>query len=412
MTTLSAPASSSSLLPPYSPSPPVPSYSPEPAHDEQRVEHTPRAHSHPSGNYIKKCGHDVVVLTEQDGTAEVPTYGRHASINGYVTLEDRTTVSEIVLKIKGTMDVMISEGGSLTTKLVHDNYTIWSSRKSHTSTCPSAVPFSVVLPTTFQDDDGIPHTLPPSYDVPFITVPGLFFKSSYILSVTITRIRSRKFQFLSKSKTIPIRFNYSPRLRPWRPIQPSSDFFSDIKTMPEEWRQVVSQFKPRPKSPAQPIDMHLFLPMAEIFGLDDTIPFHVQLTGSVSSLREFLPESGDTASPGKTTISGTLVRQIIVDINGRRASRSFVVGHAKLASSPPGAAADAHEASLDWDGEVRCKADTLIGAFNAGCVRVQDFIVIELRPPNTKVSSQFTTLKHSHPIKLVTDSWLDSSEPR
>lgn len=98
MTTMSA-LPSSSTLPPYSPSPPVPSYSPEPAHDEQRVDHTPRARAHPTGNYIKKCGSDGVILTEQDGRAEFPIYGRHASINGFVTLEDRETVSEIVLRV-------------------------------------------------------------------------------------------------------------------------------------------------------------------------------------------------------------------------------------------------------------------------------------------------------------------------
>ncbi|KAJ7126343.1 hypothetical protein C8R44DRAFT_702722 [Mycena epipterygia] len=405
MTTLSVPpSSSSSLLPPYSPSSIVPSYSPEPAHNEQSIEHTPRAGSYPSGNYIKKCGHDAVILTDQDNTAGIPIYGRHASINGFVALEDRTMISKIVLKVKGT--IMISDGCSRTTytKLVRDTYTLWSAHKSHTSACPSSAPFSVVLPTTFQDDDGVSHPLPPTYDV-----PGLF-QSSYMLSVTIKRIRCRKIQFLSKCKTIPIRFTYSPRTRPWRPIQASSDFFSDVKEMPEEWTQVVSQFKPRPKSLAQPVDMHLFLPTVEIFGLRDPIPFHVQLTGPIPSLREFLPEPGDAASTGKTTIFGTLVRKVIVDIDGRRPARNFVIGHATLNSSPPGASVDAYEASLDWDGEMRCNADTLVGAFDAGRVRVLDFMVIELRPPNAQVSSQFTTLRHSHPIKLVTDSWLYGSE--
>ncbi|KAJ7780129.1 hypothetical protein DFH07DRAFT_875746 [Mycena maculata] len=398
-----------SVLPPYTPSPPVPSYSPEPAQDEQRVEQTPRARPHPTGNYIKTCGRDAVVLTEQDSTVELPTYGHHGSINGFVTLEDRETVSEIILKIKGKMDVMISEGGSLTTKLVSDSYTLWSSQKSHTSACPSAVPFSLVIPSRFEDNDRVSHPLPPSYDVPYIAVPGLFFKSSYMLSVTIVRSRSRKFHFLNKSKIIPIRFIYSPRMRPWRPIQPSSDFFSDVKTMPEEWRQVVWQMKPRPKSSLQPLDLHLFLPTVEIFGLKDMIPFHVQLTGPVAALREFLPDPWDS-SPSKTTIVGSLVRQISVDIHERKAARHVVIGLAKLSSRPPGAAADLREASLDWDGEVRCRADTLVGMFDAGSVRVQDFIVIELHPHNIQISQQFTTMRYSHPIKLVTDSWSDNRE--
>ncbi|KAF7345020.1 hypothetical protein MVEN_01664800 [Mycena venus] len=380
-----------SVLPPYSPPPSVPSYSPEPAHGESTVEHTPRAHAHPTGIYLTKCGNDTIALTEQDCNAEHPTYGRHASINGFVTLEDRETVSEIVLKIKGKMDVMFSEGGSLTTRLVNDSYTVWSSDKSHASICPSAVPFSVVLPTKFQDYDGLSHPLPPSYEIPLIATPG------------------RKFRFLTKSKTIPIRFVYNPRTRPWRPIQPSTDFLSDVKIMPEEFRQVVAQLLPRPKSTVEQIDIHLFLPMVEIFGLEDTIPFHVQLTGSVSSLREFLPKSGDGE---KATIVGSLVRQIVVELGGRRATRNIVLGHAKMSPRPPGAAADAHEASLDWDGEVRCKADTMVGMFDAGCVRLQDFILVELLPLNVETCSQFVTLRHSHPIKLVTESWVDSSLSR
>ncbi|KAJ7488888.1 hypothetical protein FB451DRAFT_1223192 [Mycena latifolia] len=396
-----------SVLPPYSPSPAVPSYSSEPAQDEQRIELSPRTRLHPTGNHITKCGRDAVVLTEQDTSAESPTYGRHASINGFVTLDDRETVSEIVLKVKGKMDIMISEGGSRTARVVNDSYTLWSSQKSHTSACPSAVPFSVALPSKFQDVDGISCPLPPSYKVPHITVPGLFFKSSYSLSVTITRIRSRKFQFLSKHQTISVRFIYSPRMRPWRPIQSPSDFLSDIKTMPEEWRQVVSKMQPRQNSAAQP----LFLPSVEIFGLEDTIPFHVQLTGPLGSLREFLPEAGDAASPRNSTIVGSLVRQIIVELNGRRAVRNMVIGHAKLASRPPGAVTDAREASLDWDGELRCKADTTVGMFDTGCFRIQDFMLVEIRSPNAQ-TSQFPTLRVSHPIKLVTDSWLDTSASR
>ncbi|KAJ6542819.1 hypothetical protein B0H19DRAFT_957893 [Mycena capillaripes] len=403
---MAALASTSGLtLPPYSPPPPVPSYSPEPAHDERRVDHTPRAHSLPAGNYIKKLGSDTVILTEQDGTAEFPTYRRHGSVSGFITLEDRETVSEIVLRIKGKMDIMISEGGSLTTKLLDESYTLWSSENCHSSVCPSAVPFSATLPTKFQDFDGSSHALPPSYEIPFITVSGLFFKSSYVLSVTITRRLSRKFSLLTKSKTIPIKFIYSPRTRPWRPIQPFSNFPSDVKTMPEEFRQVVSHMEPRPKSTVQPMDMHLFLPVVEIFGLDDTIPFHVQLTGPVSSLREFLPDGE------KTTIVGSLVRQVTVELHGRRqhVTRNIVIGHAKMCSRPPGAAADAHEASLDWDGEVHCNADTLVGMFDAGYVHIQDFLVVELKPLDVERRSQFITLRHSHPIKLVTESWLDSS---
>ncbi|KAJ7234506.1 hypothetical protein B0H12DRAFT_1027959 [Mycena haematopus] len=421
-------ASSSSVplltLPSYSPAPPLPSYSPDLAPGEERLDHTPRVRTHPIGTYIKQCGRDAVCLTDQDANATTPTYGRHASISGFVVLEDRNTVSEIVVKIKGKMDVMFLEGGSLTTKLVDDSYTLWTSHRTpgtSTSTCPSAVPFSISLPTEFRDYDGLSHRLPPSYEIPVDAVPGQFFKTSYVLSVTITRMVSKRLRFLSTNKIIPVRFIYAPRMRPWRPIQPFSDFLSDVKIMPEEFRQVTAPLVPRPasSSTAHPMDLHLFLPAVEIFGLDDTIPFHVQLIGRVSALREFLPLATPTGPTATPTITGSLVRQITVDLNGRNASRSHVIGHAKLSPRPPGV--DAHhdededeeaEVSLDWDGEVRCRTDTMVGAFDAGCVRIQDFILIELHPCCASMRSEYVKLRHSHPIKLVTESWVDSSLSR
>lgn len=105
-------------------------------------------------------------------------------------------------QIKGKMDVMISGSvPSITTKLVNESYTLWSSEKTRTSACPSAAPFSAVLPTRFQDYDDLSWPLPPTYDMPFSAVPGISLKSSYTVSVTITRAMSRKFRFLTKSNT-------------------------------------------------------------------------------------------------------------------------------------------------------------------------------------------------------------------
>ncbi|KAK7029894.1 hypothetical protein R3P38DRAFT_2524578 [Favolaschia claudopus] len=392
-----------SILPPYSPSPSAPSYSREPAHDEERIQLTPPMHVRSTGTYTKKCGNDTVVLTEQDCGAEFPKYGRQASIDGFVTFEDRETVCEIVLKLKGKMDTMSSEGGALTTRLIDNSYTVWASSGP---LCPSAVPFSVALPKSFVAHDRLSRPLPPSYEIPMTTIPGIYFKASYTLSVTITRTVSRKLRFQTKSKSIRVPFIYKPRLRPYRPIVASTDFLTDVKAMPEEFRQASSQLQPAPKSKAEPLDLHLFLPAVEIFGLDDTIPFHVQLSGSVSSLRQFLPT--DT----KATITGSLVRQITVDINGRRTTRQVLIGDAKMIPRPPGATASADEISLDWDGEVQARADTMVGMFDAGCVRLQDFILIELKPLDVEVFSQYVTLRHSHAIRLVSESWAENSLAR
>lgn len=98
-------------LPPYAPSPPAPTYSPEPADDETTVENT-RARSYtPAGNYIKHCGRETLILTGQDAAAKLPTYGHNRSVKGVVVLEDRETVSSVVLKVRSLR--MISPGSEL-----------------------------------------------------------------------------------------------------------------------------------------------------------------------------------------------------------------------------------------------------------------------------------------------------------
>jgi hypothetical protein len=133
-----------------------------------------------------------------------------------------------------------------------------------------------------------------------------------------------------------------------------------------------------PKSTVQLIDLHVrtyshpsykivlivssqLFPVVEIFGLADTIPFHVQLTGFVSSLLGFVPELEDTE---KSTIVGSLVRQIVFDLNGRHMTRSIVLGDAKMTPRP-----SSMRTRLGWG--MRCNVDATVGTFDAGCVRVQ-----------------------------------------
>jgi hypothetical protein len=93
-------SNTNSVLPAYTPSSVVPPYSPEPGHDERRLEHSPRRKVRTfSGHYIQKSGRDTVVLTAQDEHAETPTYGRAGLIGGFVSVEDRDMVSEIILKV-------------------------------------------------------------------------------------------------------------------------------------------------------------------------------------------------------------------------------------------------------------------------------------------------------------------------
>lgn len=127
----------------------------------------------------------------------------------------------------------------------------------------------------------------------------------------------------------------------------------------------------------------LFVPSIKIYGLSDTIPFHVQLAAPLSSLREFLPpidktESTKSKRPPEPTIRVYLLRQVSVVVRGGRAYRNTIIGEGKLrplppnlTTSPPISDTDSREENLDWEGEVRCEELVAFGGFNAGNVVVK-----------------------------------------
>lgn len=139
----------------------------------------------------------------------------------------------------------------------------------------------------------------------------------------------------------------------------------------------------------------LFIPSVQTFALTDTIPFHLQLCSSMSSLRDLLPpysphlqitcpttSSKIIADPyaAECTIRVSIARQVVVEVNGRRRFRTFTIGIGKMWSIPPQVAvmdyehgegdpfsgdADA-DICLDWQGEVKCWGEVTSGGFSVG----------------------------------------------
>ncbi|KAJ7777625.1 hypothetical protein DFH07DRAFT_951274 [Mycena maculata] len=372
-----------SVLPAYTPSSAAPCYSLELGSCEHLLEQGRGARTRVfTGTHIQKSGPDTVVLTDQDSNAELPTYGWNAFIAGFVGMEERERVSLIELRIKGKMEgvvseCIISERGSVSKTFLDECYTVWAARCVCEETCPSNVLFSANLPSTFREGN-VSHPLPPSYNATFGEFGNSSVKVSYTISVIVTR--TRKVSFISRKNTTSVIFNYRPRTWPGRPIQyPVSDFLTDIKVMPEEWRQITAAGLPRPNSTLGAIYMHLFIPTIQ-----------------------FLPDPA-AAEP---TIEVTLLRQTLLDLNSHREPFHQVIGRATLLSTPPGASSavePASSASLDWEGELRSKPDVDVGSFDAGAFKVQDFIVVDVVPPACS-KSQFPCLRHSYLNRLVTDS--------
>lgn len=174
------------------------------------------------------------------------------------------------------------------------------------------------------------------------------------------------------------------------------------------------------------------------FGLRDTIPYHIQLTGPISSLKKFYscvqyePEPSSPRSQSTLTMSVSLCRQVRVEVKGQAVWKSSIIGSGTLTALPPSVELDprlshsAHEMALDWEGEIRCRDDIRVGHFDAGKIamsvrvlipyminmqgannyfRCQDFLVFSVVPKPTM--GAFNSLRMIVPILLVTDTWVE-----
>ena len=149
--------------------------------------------------------------------------------------------------------------------------------------------------------------------------------------------------------------------------------------------------------------VQFFVPSARIYGLSDTIPFHIQLNGPISSLRQFFPpdalqritstdstlsifsesiRSKDTIIPQihaskepQPCVRVMLTRQVLVVRNGDKVWRNSIIGEGTVYPLPPPLIRDAclgtREESLDWKGQIRCNEDAAVGTFVTSMVQVQ-----------------------------------------
>ncbi|TFK24933.1 hypothetical protein FA15DRAFT_591487 [Coprinopsis marcescibilis] len=433
-------ASSSSLLqlPDYSPSVPAPSYSHEPSGDEQRLEHTPStrlAGSQPTGTFIKKSGKTTIILNDQENGASIPSYGRHGCINGALLFEQHELITEVEFEVGGKIETTLSDSGGRAIKLLHIRQVLWS-RPKHpkpTDICPDQLPLDFTLPTTFREGDST-QPLPPSFNSFLHGTPTLFVNVGYHLRIRVTRLVSSKVGRWTKTKHILIPFSYYPRTRPSQPIYPSPGFFSSIKTSPEEWFQATSTLKTRNASSSlDPISCTLFIPAGRVYGLTDSIPFHLQLSSGVSSLRELFSSSGAAdsldrvlSSDSRTTASTSswtsakiqpalkpvvrvyLMRQVTVEVRGEKSWRNSVIGEGTLTPVPPLMSSCYDSTScmehLDWEGTLKCDDTVKIGGFVIGNIQVKEFVVMNIAPPASS-KSPFVSMQTTIPIRIVTDSY-------
>ncbi|ESK95174.1 hypothetical protein Moror_13809 [Moniliophthora roreri MCA 2997] len=397
-------------LPSYSVSSPPPCYSSNLACGEQCIQHTPRCRLRPSGTFTKQSGRVTVVLTEQPNDATIPVFGRHSPIQGVVSLEHREVVTDVKVKLEGRMRLLIPGGGSRTVELVNECHSLWTYNpiSDPDAICPSTLPFSCHFPLSFEDK-GVKHHLPPSYDLSCLGPSGVVAIVDYSLQIKIVKGRHRGIGLWVKVKKIRIPIKYLPRTRPPRPIFADPDLFSDLKISPEEWHQSLSTISSRSPEKVPRINCNLFIPSSKIFSFSDKIPFHVQLSGPLNSLRDL--SQNEKSGPSPPVVRVHLLRQTSLEIDGQKAWRNSTLATGEIRPIPPPMSTitdptGSREESFDWEGEVEVPTNISCPSFNVGDLAVKDFLVLTVIPSDPRQSA-LTHHQTYVSIKLVTDSWTE-----
>ncbi|KAJ3915314.1 hypothetical protein F5877DRAFT_81960 [Lentinula edodes] len=404
----------SMVLPPnYFPTPSPPRYSYLLPEGEETVEFTPRGNA-PTNvlvNITKTCSFLTIILKDQNPAEECPTYGRGSTIHGEIGLRSSASVLSVSIKLKGRLRVSISDSGSATIPVVSESAVLWSRDSAHKDLCPSVLPFSIAFPTTFKHGDRV-RSIPPSFSEAYYQLPAISAQCSYILKVTIHN--SSKMTFWKPSRSYSLWLNYRPRTRPQRPVFHLDRFLATLKQIPEDWLELESTMRiRRTDSPdLKPISCRFFFPSVGAFGLSDTIPFHIQISSSLASLRLLLSPEIPNSGTERPSVRVFISRQTMVEVNTRKCWRTATLVEGRVrAIAPPiyTTAVEGADTYVDWEGEVRVEKDMVqYGGFNIGTVIVKDYIVFAITPPNPR-SCPLLAHQHSVPIKLVTDVWTDGS---
>ncbi|KAI5889396.1 uncharacterized protein SCHCODRAFT_01157792 [Schizophyllum commune H4-8] len=416
----------------------TPSYSTLPLDNEQRLEYTPRARDSTysddrNGTYARRWRSAIIALSGQASNALLPVYGRAEVVEGELCLTERAGVQRIVVELEGVMTTALTNNGRTETVLVQRRHIAWdgpgSNGGSDMSECPSSViecpgsiAFAVQFPQSYVDkkDGNRRRALPPTFEASFYQLPVLTASCAYTLRVTVTRARKRRSLIGSgeRAKTYELPLLYRPRHRPHRPYTVGGSLFSTLKSQPDEWLQVTKTMEAKGEKGLSPLFCNLFVPSMQIFCIKDSIPLHLQISGPVTSFREFMPEAcraagdeleGDTsvtptdsprtrraslildptrvhdvlhprhkqnvAAPvARPTIRVSIMRQVFAEVNGTKTWRMLTIGAGKVTQvlPPPYDECCALDESIavDWEGEVRCDDSVSAAGFNNGHLSV------------------------------------------
>lgn len=117
----------------------------------------------------------------------------------------------------------------------------------------------------------------------------------------------------------------------------------------------------------------LFIPSVLIYGLSDSIPFHLQSSGPAAILKGMIQPlfaESKTQHPVRVHIT----RRVSLLVRGERQHRNIDIGEGVLSILPPPCYSellDPRDASVDWAGVIQCNDITATGTFDSGILYVK-----------------------------------------
>nr|GAT49299.1 predicted protein [Mycena chlorophos] len=375
----------------------IPAYTARPSLGEESLQlsRATTARVPPSGEFVTTTGRITLTLKNQlpnTGDASLPTYAPNELVSGTIRVLAPESVTEILLKVGGRMDIGASGSGQQR-ELVKQTYTVWHNNNLRLM-CPPAVPFSFIFPSTFTEEDSRASCpLPPTLLFKPPERPFIYVRCAYSISVLVSTALHPRFSLIRGEKVLDLAVNIRPTESPSRPIMPDPYLLTTVKAAPEEWHQVLC----------------LFIPSAQTYALQDDIPFHLQITGAASMLRGLVPKRPSSPVPVRVHLE----RQVNISLRGQHITRSVHLGEGSLSTLPPPICSSEADAQIDWGGQLRVQANDSdeigksvsierVSTFNSGPLWLEDFIVVSL--PQWGV-------EHRHAVRFVSDTWTDDVGP-
>ncbi|VDB91836.1 unnamed protein product [Peniophora sp. CBMAI 1063] len=362
---------------------------------------------------VKRASGIAIALTNQHEDGRYATYGRGASVTGEVSLSSTHGITSVQITLEGKVEMSLNSMTMPYPKVLSLSSTLWDSTR--TLDCPSTIPFDLVIPQTFlEPKTGTTYPLPPSFDTAF-SLSDLHVSCAYNLIVLVNRSR------WTPNKMLTIDVDYVPRNLPSRVmLDEPFPFFDTVKSAPEEWRQKSAILSPKPHAPVGPVHCDWFTPSVRVFAKRDRVPFFLQLRGAESSMKSLYGyvkqgrEEGWTQRFRRVTqdahvaprITLSIQRQVLIDTSsGVHIARSYPIGTGSLRQVPPGyaltALSEIDVLTVEYEGEIRLDPGLSAAGFDMGTLRVSDFIVLTIEPPES-AGSYYENLRQVDGVRIVT----------